>query len=79
MATTSIQIDDKALAAAADSLGMALVPKSDLEELQRLREAEQRREIARQLRDAKRALETGELSEYTQLTRDDLERGDLFA
>ncbi|MEO3858790.1 hypothetical protein [Acrocarpospora sp. B8E8] len=79
MATTSIQVDDKALAAAADSLGMALIPKSDLEDLRRLRDAEQRREIARQLRDAKRALETGELSEYTQMTRGDIERGDLFA
>ncbi|GAA0989884.1 hypothetical protein GCM10009555_074690 [Acrocarpospora macrocephala] len=79
MATTSIQVDDKALAAAADSLGMALVPKSDVEDLRRLRNAEQRREIARQLRDAKRALETDELAEYTQLTRDDIARGDLFA
>lgn len=79
MATTSIQVDDKALAAAADSLGMALVPKSDLDDLRRLREAEQRREIARQLQEAKHALETGDLSGRTKLTREDIERGGLFA
>ncbi|MGI5287041.1 hypothetical protein ACQEVF_27385 [Nonomuraea polychroma] len=79
MALTSIQVDDKALAAAAERLGMALVPKSDVEELRRLREAEQRLQIARELTEAKHAIDSGDLFGYTPYSRDDIERGDLFA